>query len=121
MNTHRTIEPSSSANHGQCLGRQNQAHRDQYCDMDRDRLISALNEFDPTPDERRVVVRQAMDLADSGRYEADTGSTLSSAVVVRNLRDAPDDRLPGRWNWWIGSLTAAYGGYERFQVRVVNR
>lgn len=89
--------------------------------MNRNRLIASLDEFDPTPDERRVVVRQAMDLDDSGRFEADTGSTLTSSIVVRNLRDAPDKRLPERWNWWIGSLMVAYGGYERFQVRAVNR
>lgn len=22
-----------------------------------------------------------------------------------------------RWNWWLGALEAAYGGYREFQVR----
>ncbi|MFC7191395.1 hypothetical protein [Halocatena marina] len=89
--------------------------------MDRDRLGDALEEFDPTPGERRVVVRQALDLSDSGRFEADTGNALTREEIVRNLRDAPDKRLPERWNWWLGSLAMAYGGYERFQVRTVSR
>jgi hypothetical protein len=25
--------------------------------------------------------------------------------------------MAGRWNWWLGSLEVAYGGYEQFQVR----
>jgi hypothetical protein len=89
--------------------------------MDRDKLASALDEFAPQPGERRVVVRQAMDLADSGRFEADTETTLTSEVIVRNLRDAPDERLPERWNWWIGSLEIAYSGYAQFQIQAVNR
>jgi hypothetical protein len=89
--------------------------------MDRDRLKSALDEFDPQSGERRVVVRQAMDLADSAQFETDTGATLTSKTVVRNLRDAPDERLPERWNWWIGSLEIAYGGYAQFQVQAVDR
>lgn len=89
--------------------------------MDRDELASALDKFDPQSGERRVVVRQAMDLADSGQFEADTGITLKSEVIVRNLRDAPDERLPERWNWWIGSLEIAYGEYMQFQVQAVNR
>jgi hypothetical protein len=89
--------------------------------MDRDKLASALDEFAPQSGERRVVVRQAMDLADSGQFEADTQTTLTSGVIVRNLRDAPDERLPERWNWWIGSLEIAYGGYAQFQIQAVNR
>lgn len=89
--------------------------------MDRDRLDTALDAFDPTPGERRVVVRQAIDLDDSGQFEADMETELTTDVIVRNLRDAPDDRLADRWNWWMGSLTIAYGGYERFQVRAMDR
>lgn len=89
--------------------------------MNHDELTAAFDEFDPHPGERRVVVRQAMDLADSGQFEADTGTSLTSDTIVRNLRDAPDERLPERWNWWIGSLELAYGGYAQFQVQAVNR
>ncbi|WP_254542821.1 hypothetical protein [Halomarina pelagica] len=90
--------------------------------MDRDELERALAEaFDPTPGELRVVCRQARDLADSGRYESDVGAALSPGAVVGNLRDAPDGRLPERWNWWIGSLELAFGGYAAFQVRAVER
>ncbi|WP_330630558.1 hypothetical protein [Halocatena halophila] len=88
--------------------------------MDRDRLQSALDAFAPKPPERRVVVRQAIDLADSGRYTADTGHELTISVIEGNLRDAPEESLVDRWNWWIGSLTVAYGGYERFQVRAID-
>lgn len=87
--------------------------------MDRDRLAAAFDVFDPTPGEQRVVVRQAIDLADSGQFEADTDTELTLDLIVDNLEDAPDERLAERWNWWMGSLTAAYGGYERFQVRAI--
>lgn len=89
--------------------------------MDRERLDTALDVFNPTPDERRVVIRQAIDLDDSGRVEEDMDIELTAEVIVDNLQDAPDDRLADRWNWWIGSLTIAYGGYERFQVRAIDR
>ncbi|RRJ28417.1 hypothetical protein [Halocatena pleomorpha] len=89
--------------------------------MDRERLDTALDVFDSTPDERRVVIRQAIDLYDSDRFEKDAGTELTADVIVDNLQDAPDDRLADRWNWWIGALTIAYGGYERFQVRAMNR
>ncbi|UPM42043.1 hypothetical protein [Halocatena salina] len=89
--------------------------------MDRERLGTALDTFDPTPGERRVVTRQAIDLHDSGRFEEDTGTELTAEVIVDNLHDAPEDRLADRWNWWIGALTIAYGGYERFQVRAIDR
>lgn len=89
--------------------------------MDRERLDTALDLFDPTPGERRVVIRQAIDLDDSGRFEDDMDTELTAEVIVDNLQDAPDDRLADRWNWWIGSLTVAYGGYERFQVRAIDR
>jgi hypothetical protein len=86
--------------------------------MNRARLEAALREaFDPAPGELRVVVRQATDLADSGRYEADAGRPLSADVVVEGLGDAPDEGLAERWNWWVGSLELAYGDYEAFGVR----
>ena len=74
--------------------------------------------FDAPADERRVVVRQARDLADSGAYRGDAGIELTAATTVDNLQDAPDDHsLPERWNWWMGALELAYGGYAEFQVR----
>lgn len=82
------------------------------------RLQRDLREFDPEPEALRVVVRQATDLADSGRFEEDAGYLLGPGVVVRNLRDAPHEGLVERWNWWIGSLVVAYGEeYARFEVR----
>ncbi|MFD1513015.1 hypothetical protein [Halomarina rubra] len=89
---------------------------------DADAFATALAErFEATPTERRVVARQARDLADSGRYEADTGHELTPAVVVHELADAPDERLPSKWNWWLGSLELAFGDYAEFQVRAVGR
>jgi hypothetical protein len=67
--------------------------------------------------ERRVVVRQARDLAESGQIEHDRGSPLTVGEVVRNLEDAPDGSVASRWNWWAGALDVAYGGYAEFQVR----
>nr|WP_132058881.1 hypothetical protein [Halorussus amylolyticus] len=73
--------------------------------------------FGGTPETRRVVARQARDLADSGRFDADTGRPLNAREVLENLRDAPDDcSLPERWNWWVGALELAYGGYDRFRI-----
>ena len=86
--------------------------------MNRARLEAALREaFDPAPGELRVVVRQATDLADSGRYETDVDRPLTTETVVEGLSDAPDEGLVERWNWWIGSLEFAYGDYAEFAVR----
>jgi len=86
--------------------------------MNRARLEATLREtFDPAPGELRVVVRQATDLADSGRYEADSGRPLTADTVVEGLRDAPEEGLAERWNWWVGSLEFAYGDYAEFGVR----
>ncbi|MFC6836960.1 hypothetical protein [Halomarina ordinaria] len=90
--------------------------------MDRTALERTLDErFDATPGEVRAVVRAAGDLADSGRYASDVGTPLTVAAVVESLRDAPDERLPERWNWWLGSLELAFGGYAEFQIRAVER
>ncbi|AGB15188.1 hypothetical protein Halru_0555 [Halovivax ruber XH-70] len=70
-----------------------------------------------TVGESRVVVRQAVDLAASGQYAADVGAPLSNEVVLDELADAPDGTPADRWNWWIGSLEVAYGGYGQFGVR----
>lgn len=77
--------------------------------------------FEAGEAERRVVVRAACDLADDGRAAADRGRPLTVEEVVENLRDAPDESLPARWNWWLGALEVAYGGYEPFQVRRYRR
>jgi hypothetical protein len=62
-----------------------------------------------------------MDLADSGQVADDRGADLTVAEVVRNLDDAPDGSVASRWNWWLGALEVAYGGYETFQVRRFSR
>ena len=86
--------------------------------MNRARLEAALREtFDPAPGALRVVVRQATDLADAGRYEADTGDAFTADIVLEGLGDAPDEGLVERWNWWLGSLEFAYGDYAEFQVQ----
>lgn len=78
--------------------------------------------FGGTDAERRVVVREARDLADSGKLEADRGHPMTVAEVVENVADAPaDSTLPERWNWWLGALEVAYGGYREFQVQAVER
>ena len=87
--------------------------------MDRQRLETELAAaFDAEGETLRAISRQARDLADSGRIEADLGHELTAAVIVDNLRDAPDDHTAvERWNWWLGSLDLSHGGYQRFRVR----
>lgn len=89
--------------------------------MDRERLEGALSEaFGGTDAERRAIARAARDLADSGKPSRDRGDTLTVPDVIRHLSDAPDDSsLVDRWNWWMGALEAAYGGYDYFTVRFV--
>ncbi|MFC4358359.1 hypothetical protein ACFO0N_10420 [Halobium salinum] len=78
--------------------------------------------FGGTDAERRVVVRQARDLADSGKHDADRGFPLTVDELLDHLGDAPADcTVPERWNWWLGSLEVAYGGYREFQVQAVER
>ncbi len=86
--------------------------------LDPDDLESRLRrEFGGSRGESRVVARQAVDLADAGRYEADVGAELTADVVCEELADAPDGTPADRWNWWIGSLELAFGGYGQFGVR----
>jgi len=87
--------------------------------VDRERLVERLEaEFGGSESARRAVSRQARDLADSGRIEAELDYELTVDAVVSNLQDAPDDHsLTERWNWWIGSLDLSHGGYQRFAVR----
>jgi len=87
--------------------------------MERDRLRRELEAaFGGSDDALRAVSRQARDLADAGRIEADLDYRLTVEAVCSNLDDAPDDRsLVQRWNWWMGSLELSHGGYQRFRVR----
>jgi len=87
--------------------------------VDTNRLIHTLNEeFGGSEAELRVVVRQARDLVDSGKVLADRGQELTVDELVDHLHDAPEGSdLIERWNWWMGALDVAYGGYERFSVR----
>lgn len=87
--------------------------------VDAERLADALATFDGTSGERRAVARAARDLADDGRLAADRGvePAVTAETVVRELRQAPDGGPSERWNWWVGSLDVAYGGYRAFAVR----
>ncbi len=80
-------------------------------------LAAGLETFGGTASERRAVARHARDLADSGRYQQDTGNELSPEHIVVQLADAPEGSPADRWNWWIGALEFAYTGYTEFQVR----
>jgi len=80
-------------------------------------LQAGLEAFGGDDAERRVVARHARDLSDSGRYSDDAGLALTAEHVVVQLADAPDGGPVDRWNWWIGSLEVAYGGYAEFQIR----
>jgi hypothetical protein len=80
-------------------------------------MASLKQEFGGREPERRVVARQARDLADSGKPQRDRGEPLTVDEVVRQMADAPDgSTLAERWNWWLGALEAAHGGYRDFQV-----
>ena len=78
-------------------------------------------EFGGTSSQTRVVVRQAVDLADVGYYEEDVGARLTNDVVIEELADAPDGNPADRWNWWMGALETAYGRYEQFGIRRYRR
>ena len=85
--------------------------------LDPDELAAALGRFGGTVAERRTVARQAADLAASGKHARDRSHPLTAAVVVEELADAREGSPAERWNWWMGALEVAYGGYEPFQVR----
>lgn len=86
--------------------------------MDEAKLKAALQRrFGGSPAERQAVARAVRDLDASGRFEADTDRELSVDQLIDELSDAPDGGPADRWNWWIGALDVAYGGYERYQVR----
>lgn len=86
-------------------------------DLDTDALADALSRFGGTDPERHTVARQAADLAGSGQYRRDSGRRLAVDLIVDELADAPEGSPADRWNWWMGVLAVAYGGYEPFAVR----
>lgn len=87
--------------------------------VDRERLEDALREeFGADETTLRAVSRQARDLADSGLVAEDFDFEVSVETVIDNLQDAPEGySVTERWNWWVGSLNLAMGGYRRFRVR----
>ena len=80
-------------------------------------LLAGLETFGGDTESRRAVARHARDLADSGRYAEDADVELTAEHVVVQLADAPDGGPVERWNWWIGSLDLAFGGYAEFRIR----
>lgn len=86
--------------------------------MNQETLSRALfSEFGGSQSELRAVSRQARDLSDSGKIREDLGYDLDVDAVRSNLADAPaGSTLTERWNWWMGSLELAYGGYSKFRV-----
>lgn len=82
-----------------------------------DDLQTRLGRFGGSEGERRAVARHARDLADTGLFERDDGNLLTVDRIVSELADAPGGGPADRWNWWLGSLEVAYGGYAEFQVR----
>jgi hypothetical protein len=73
--------------------------------------------FGGTAAERRVVAREARDLADAGQFAGDRGHPLTVETILSELADAREGTPADRWNWWLGALDVAYGGYEPYQVR----
>lgn len=86
-------------------------------ELDPEELAAALAQFGGTEGERHTVARQAADLAASGKHARDRSHPLTVEVVVEELADAHEGSPAERWNWWMGALEVAYGGYEPFQVR----
>lgn len=87
--------------------------------MNRRQLATNLADtFDGSRKQCRTVARAAGDLADAGMYRSDVGVALTPSLLVDELTDAPEEyNVVQRWNWWIGSLELAYGGYDQFRVR----
>jgi len=84
-------------------------------------MLALRQAFGGTVAERRAVARTAGDLADDGRVAEDLDVELTPNVVVENLGDAPEGTPAERWNWWMGALEAAYGGYYEFRVTAWER
>ena len=91
------------------------------CEFTAVAMREALTErFAGSDAEYETVARQARDLGDAEKVSKDRGAQLTVDVIIRNLQDAPDElSVAERWNWLLGALEVAYGGYERFQVRTV--
>jgi len=74
-------------------------------------------QFDDSEAKRVAVARQAGDLLDSKQLIDDLGTQPTPEQLCEHLSDAPDGyTLAERWNWWIGSLELAFGGYLEFRV-----
>lgn len=90
--------------------------------LDRDDLARSLQaRFGGSDGEARTVARMADDLAAAGQLTDDRGHPLTEPVVLEELADAPEGTPADRWNWWVGSLEVAFGGYEQFSVRRFRR
>lgn len=73
--------------------------------------------FDGSEANRVAVARQASDLLDSKQLIDDLGTQPTTEQLCEHLSDAPDGyTLAERWNWWIGSLELAFGGYLEFRL-----
>jgi hypothetical protein len=79
-------------------------------------MLQLRQAFGGSVAERRAVARTAGDLADLGKVEDDLGVALDPDVIVENLGDAPEGSPAERWNWWMGALEAAHGGYFEFRL-----
>lgn len=90
--------------------------------MDYERLDQALaDRFGGTAQEREVLCREVRDLVDAAIAADDRGHELTVEEILTHLADAPDGTdLVEKWNWWMGALDIAYGGYERFTIRFVS-
>lgn len=84
--------------------------------VDVQKLERELSRFGGSDAERRAVARAAGDLTATGRYADDVGAGLDAETVLAELSDARDGSPADRWNWWLGALEVAYGGYREFQV-----
>lgn len=86
--------------------------------VDEAELLEGLEAaFGGSQAERDAVARAARDLDASDQVETDTESEVTAGRVIAELEDAPDGGPADRWNWWIGALEIAYGGYAEYQVR----
>lgn len=79
----------------------------------RDRLART---FAGSRDECHIVTRQIIDLQHAGRYRESHSRELTVDHIIDELQEAPDGSLVERWNWWIGALELAHGGFRQFRV-----
>jgi len=117
VGTHRTAKPGAQVDRPARPDVSDPAEHFDGRTFDDEALLAGLEAFGGDAAERRAVARHARDLADSGRYVDDTGIELTAEHVVVQLADAREGTPADRWNWWIGSVELAYGGYAEFQIR----